>query len=229
VDTKKEIPPHRKGIPLASIVAVLTGVASLLIFLTGKTNLPEILKVGETTETATAAPTATLAPTVPAFPTAEVPPTPTATLVPTPVPLAASPPSDDELETVPSIWPLTNFHELAEPGSNAYTVQVTHDSVWLWDCYFCTTDETFHAFLATLDLEFRIDGIRLAEEFIRVYDRPGVKGWICRNWSTKLTGWPRDRSVFLEIHYTHKQATSDGKNDFASGEYSQTIVVVVKG
>lgn len=207
----------------------MTGITSLLIFLTGKTNLPEILAGGKASETPTATPTVSLTPATAQTPTAGKAQTSTFTNVPTLVQLTAEPPSDSDLETLPSIWTLTKFQELAAPGSDAYTVEITHDSAWLWDCYFCTTDEAFHDFLATLELEFRIDKVRLGDEFIRIYDRPGTKGWICRNWSTKLTGWPQDRSVFLEIHYTHKKAANDGKDEFAAGEYTQTVVVVVRG
>jgi hypothetical protein len=44
-----------------------------------------------------------------------------------------------------------------------------------------------------------------------------------------LSGWPQDRSIFLEIHSEHKEPTSDGKSEFVAGKYSQTIVVVAKG
>jgi hypothetical protein len=228
MEIKKEKPTH-KSFPFATVIAILTGITSLLIFLTGKSSLPEIISGKTATETPTVTQMVANAPMATLTTTPTVATTPTFTMVPTLVQLTAQPPSDSDLETVPSIWTLTKFQELAAPGSNAYTVEVTHDSAWLWDCYFCSTNEAFHDFLANLDLEFQIDKVRLGDEFIRVYDTPGIKGWICRNWSTKLTGWPQDRSVFLEIHYTLKVKTSDGRDEFDAGEYTQTIVVVVKG
>jgi|GEM_PF-3096370 len=229
VDTKKDTPPHRKSFPVATVIAVMTGVTSLLIFLTGKSSLPDIIKGEPATETPTATPTVTLTAMASFSPTATISHTPTFTREPAPGQLIAQPPSDSELETVLSIWTLTKFRELPAPGSNAYTVEITRESAWLWDCYFCTTDEAFHDFLGTLEVEFWIDKVRLGDELIRIYDRPGIAGWICRNWSTRMTGWPKDRSVFLEIRYTHSAPTSDGRDEFAAGEYSQTIVVVVKG
>ena len=228
VDIKKE-KPARRTFPIATIIAVLTGVSSLLIFLTGKTNLPDILKGSPAMETPTATPTVILTPTVSLDAAAEASPSETFTAIPTAIPLTAEPPSDSDLETILSIWTLTKFQELPEPGSNAYTVEVTHDSAWIWDCYFCATETTFPDFLATLEVEFRIDKVRLEEASIRIFDRPGAKGWICRHWATKLTYWPKDRSVFLEIRYAHNQKANDGRNEFAAGEYSQTIVVVVRG
>ncbi|MBN2083696.1 MAG: hypothetical protein JW748_00630 [Anaerolineales bacterium] len=229
MDSKKGNPARKSTFPAASFIAVLTGITSLLIFLTGKSSLPDIIKGEPVTETPTSTPTVTLTPMVSSSPTEAASQTPSSTIEPTLVHLTAQPPSDSELETVSSIWTLTKFRELSAPGSNAYTVEITHDSAWLWDCFFCTTDAAFHDFLGTLEVEFWIDKVRLKDDFIRIYDRQGISGWICRNWSTKMTGWPKDRSVFLEIRYTHSAMTSDGRDEFAAGEYSQTIVVVVKG
>lgn len=230
MDTKKEKPSRHGGITFASIVAILTGITSLLIFLTGKTSLPAIISAETATETPTVAPTPTVTLTAPALTlTPALTPTPAAVVSPTLVPLTAQPPSDSDLETVPSIWTLTKFRELTAPGSNGYTVEVTHSSIWLWDCYFCATHDAFQEFLSTLKVEFWINGVPLPESSIRVFDRKGITGWMCRDWATMVSGWPPDRSLFLEIRYTHSKPASDGKAEFAAGEYSQTIVVVVKG
>ncbi len=143
--------------------------------------------------------------------------------------LIAEPAADADLETVPSIWTLTHFKFLAEPGSNTYTVQITHDSAWLWDYYLCTTEATFQDYLDSLDVKFRIDRVLLEDRFIRMYERPGAQGWLCRYWSTKLTNWPQDRTVFLEILSRLHRPASDGKDEFAAGDYSQTIIVSVIG
>jgi hypothetical protein len=143
--------------------------------------------------------------------------------------LTADPAADADLETVPSIWTLTHFKFLAEPGSNTYTVQITHDSAWLWDYYLCTTEATFQDYLDALDVEFRIDKVHLEDRFIRIYERPGAQGWLCRYWSTKLTNWPQDRTVFLEILSRLNRPASDGKDEFTAGDYSQTIIVSVIG
>ncbi|MBN1438199.1 MAG: hypothetical protein JW929_02225 [Anaerolineales bacterium] len=217
--------------PLTTVIAVLTGTTSLLVFLTGKSNLPDILQGGQATDTPTVPPTATLtvalAPTVTARPAESTPAASTAAPTHAPNFPTAAAPSDSDLETVPSIWNLTKFRELPEPGSIRYTIEVARNSVWLWDCRFCATSDAFQDFLATLTVEFRIDDVRLGDESLRIYDRSGAGGWICRNWSTKLSGWPLDRSLFLEIRYTHSAPTSDGKDEFAAGEYRQTIVALV--
>jgi hypothetical protein len=229
VDTKKGNPPHKSNVPLASFIAILTGVTSLLIFLTGKTSLPDLIK-GEP-PTATSTPTVTVPETLAAV----LSPTPTETKIPEATPtkpivrLTAAPPTDAELETVPSLWTLTNFKELAEPGVNSYSIEVTQASEWLWDCYFCTKNENFQGFMDSLNVEFLINDAPLEEGSLRIFDKPGIKGWLCRNWSTILSGWPAGRSVFLEINFTHSKQVSDGRADFPAGEYSQLLVVVVKG
>ncbi|MGB7538562.1 MAG: hypothetical protein WBM17_08495 [Anaerolineales bacterium] len=227
MDTKKENPPHKSNVPLASFIAILTGITSLLIFLTGKSSLPDLIK-GEP-PTATASPTTT----VPGNPTVFLSPTPTDTKIPEAtstrafVKLTATPPTDLELDTVPSLWTLTHFRELAEPGVYSYSVEVTQDSEWLWDCYFCTKNENFQDFMDSLNVEFLINDVPLEEGSMRIFDKPGILGWLCRNWSTVLSGWPAGRSVFLEIHFTHSRQVSDGRVDFPAGEYSQLLVVVV--
>jgi hypothetical protein len=233
LEPKKENPQKHGTLTFASIIAILTGITSLLIFLTGKTSLPDII-LGETA-TPTFTPTVTLAAAATDTP---IPlPLPTATLAQgsgnTPAStesiLLVQAPSNSDLEAVPSLWTLTHFKELPAPGSNGYTVEVTHDSVWLWDCYFCATNDTFQEFLSTLKVEFRINNVSLPENSFRVYDRKGTAGWLCRDWAAMISGWPPDKSVFLEIRYTHSEKAFDGKADFAAGEYSQLIVVVVKG
>ena len=229
METKKENPPHKSNVPLASFIAILTGITSLLIFLTGKSSLPDLIK-GEP-PTAGSTPTAT----VTEYPLAVLSPTPTetgtleATFTKAVIRLTAAPPTDSELETIPSLWTLTHFKELAEPGVNSYSVEVTQDSEWVWDCYFCTTNEKFQDFMDSLIVEFLINGGPLEESHMRIFDNPGIKGWLCRNWSTILSGWPEGRSVFLEIHFKHSWMVSDGRADFPAGEYSQLLVVVVKG
>jgi hypothetical protein len=225
---KKE--PQRTSLTLASVVAILTGITSLVIFFTGKSTLPELLKGDAATATATA----TAAAAESATPTflAETRPPETAaqaTITPPPAQLTARPPTDSELESIPSIWTLTKFKELTAPGSNGYTAEVAGDSTWIWDSYFCATNEAFPEYLDSLTVELRINSRPLAESAIRISDRPGTKGWLCRSWATKLSGWPPDKSIFLEIRYTHSRATSDGRSEFAAGEYSQLLVVVVKG
>ena len=233
MDIKKESSSRKSGFPIASIIAILTGITSLLIFLTGKSSLPDIINGGTPTATVTIPSASTAAPST--TPLAVVSPTPAGTGTPEAgftkavINISAVPPTDADLETVPSLWTLTNFEELAEPGVNSYSVEVKPDSKWLWDCYFCTMNENFQDFMGSLTLEFLINDSPLEEGYIRTFDTPGIKGWLCRNWSTILSGWPEGRSVFLEIHFTHRRQVSDGRVEFPAGEYRQLLVVVVKG
>ncbi len=229
MDTKKENPPRKSSVPAASVIAILTGITSLLIFLTGKSSLPDLIKGEPPTATSTPTISGTENPLVVLSPTPTQTGTTETTATKAVVRLTARPPTDSELETIPSLWTLTNFKELAEPGVNSYSVEVTQDSEWVWDCYFCTKNENFQSFMGSLTLELRINDSRLEESSVRIFDKPGIKGWLCRNWSTVLSGWPAGRSVFLEIHFTHSRTVSDGRADFAAGEYSQLLVVVVKG
>jgi hypothetical protein len=177
VDVKKESAARKSGFPVASIIAILTGITSLLIFLTGKTSLPDIIK-GEPL-TAAFTPTSTALPTTPIVvvsPTLSETGIPEATDTEAVVALSAVPPTDEDLKSVPSLWSLTNFMELAETGVNSYSVEVTPDSKWLWDCNFCTTNENFQEFVDSLTLEFRINNTPLEEKYIRTFDTPEIKG-----------------------------------------------------
>jgi hypothetical protein len=232
---KNETPSRKGGFPIATAIAILTGLISLVIFLTGKTSLPEIINTEKATATKSSTPAVTLAITRTDTPPLLPPPTATATpggaitAAPMEFVMLIRPPTDEELDSVPSIWDLTKFRELAEPGVNNYTIRVTRASEYQWSCFFCATNDAFQAFMDSLGVELRIDGNPLPQGTYRVYDTPGTQGWLCRNWSAIISGWPADRSVFLEIRYTHKQPTTDGKDEFAAGEYRQLIVVVVKG
>jgi hypothetical protein len=220
--------PQRTPLTLASFIAILTGITSLIISLTGKSTLPELLKGDAATATRTAA---TADSATPIF-TAETRPTETAvqaTLTPPLAQLTAQPPTDSGFESIPSIWTLTKFKELTAPGSNGYTAEVASGPTRIWDPYFCATNGAFPDYQASLTVELRINNRPLAEGAIRIFDRPGTKGWLCRSWSTKLSGWPPDKSIFLEIRPTHSRATSGGRSEFHPGEYSQLLVVVVKG
>jgi hypothetical protein len=107
---------------------------------------------------------------------------------------------------------------------------VTHDSIWLWDRSFCAAAESFQRFIASTDSEFRLGNQILRQaDSLRVSDNPGANGWICRYWATKLSDWPMDRSMELEIQYTYKTAVNDGKTDYPAGKYSEQIWVFVKG
>jgi hypothetical protein len=75
--------------------------------------------------------------------------------------------------------------------------------------------------------EILIKNAPLEESSLRIFDKPGIQGWLCRNWSTMLSGWPAGRSVFLEIHFSHSRQVSDGRVDFPAGEYTQLLVAVV--
>jgi len=193
-----------------------------------QTNVPTSIPL-QLPEKWTETPTATFTPTKTLTPIPTSTPIPTNTFERLATGLFAQPPSDADLKNVKSIWTLTNFHELLSPGSVGYFVRVTHNSVWLWDWYFCAAAESFKDFIASTDLEFRLDNQLLREaDNLRVYDNPGGKGWICRIWTTKLSEWPVDRTVELEINYTYKTAVNDGKTDYPAGEYYEQIWVFVK-
>jgi hypothetical protein len=98
----------------------------------------------------------------------------------------------------------------------------------LWDCNFCAASESFLEYTGAVHLEFRIDGKPLQGDMFRIYDRPGIPGWVCRIWSTALSGWPEDKSVNLEIVYSYDKPVSDGRVEYPAGEYHQQIVVFVE-
>lgn len=171
----------------------------------------------EWTETPTATITATPPPS----------PTPTITVLPLADGLSARPPSDDEWSQTKSIWTLTAFQELLSPGTQAYTVNVPANSVWIWGAYFCATPAAFSNYLAALNVRFIIDGETLGEEQFLIVDQTSGKDSVCRNWATLLSGWPANQSVTLEVRSTLAQAISDGKTYYPPGEYRQVLVAVV--
>ena len=142
--------------------------------------------------------------------------------------LFARPATDSDLQAYHSIWTLTHYRDLAAPGSQSYTVTVRPDSTWLWDWSICTTTDTFQNFLSAVSMELLVDGTPLTAGQYWVHDTKGAPGWLCRQWVTKLSGWPRDSSLFLEVRYTQSRKENDGNADYAAGEYRQTIAVVVE-
>jgi hypothetical protein len=231
--TEKTTAPKTGGWTIPGILAILTGIVSLTIFLTGKTNLPAILGISEKAPTATFAadmlPTATLeSPAAASQAAATTTSAPDVTRGPVANGMTARPPADSDLEQLASIWSLTDFREQTAPDYFHYSVSVKKDSTWLWDCNFCASDQAFLDYAGAIQLEFRIDGMPLREDLLRIYDRPGIAGWICRIWSTVLTDWPPDRSVNLEVVYSYGKPVSDGKTEFPAGEYHQQIVVFVE-
>jgi len=241
VETKKDHPLKKIGLAIGTVIAILTGITSLLVFLTGKSNLPEIIQGDTPTFTPSATPSHTATALLP--PTATATPSPTATCSPTPtarhsptatrLPLsngmAVYPPSDGELTTVVSIWSFVQYRELLTPGTAEYTATVKAGSPWMWDWSFCASKANFFAFVDSIVIRFRIDGYQLREgDHLRVDDGAGQADWLCRRWWTVLSEWPRGDAVQLEIHWTVSKDADDGVTVYPAGEYRQRIIVIAE-
>jgi hypothetical protein len=92
--SEKKPAPKTGGLSLPGIIAILTGIVSLTIFLTGKTNLPAILGISDPTSTVTSAPAATASPSGGADSTPTQTPALEATAGPVSNGMTARPPSD---------------------------------------------------------------------------------------------------------------------------------------
>jgi hypothetical protein len=181
------------------------------------------------TETATATVTPTFTPTATPTSSPTDPPLPTNTDKPLTNGMGAHPSSDEELESVESIWSRVHYRELTAPGAESYATSIAADSMWQWDWWFCAAKGNFLSFINSIEIRFLLDGEPLREkEQLRVLDGSSQSGWLCRQWATVLSRWPRNRAVNLEIRWTNLTEVDDGLTDYPPGEYSQLIVVIAE-
>jgi hypothetical protein len=176
------------------------------------------------TETATV----TTSPTVTDTPAPTEPPTPTVAVTPLPDGIIARRPTEGELTSADSIWSGLKFAELFAPGVKRYSTSLSADANRLWDCYFCAKEAEFANFIDAIGVSFRVDGIVLPVDALRISEKPGVAGWRCRYWSTMLSHWPAGYTVSLEIKAVFKQEVNDGNAIFPPGDYRQAIGVLVE-
>lgn len=174
--------------------------------------------------------TETLSPTIPITLTPTDAPIPTKTFERLSNGMSAHVPSLYELSNVDSIWSLTRYRELMAPGSMSYSIKVPKNSMWQWDWYFCAGEKYYSDYFGSLELTFLLDDQPLQEEHnLLIYDKPGIKGWICHYWTTVLSRWPPNRVVHLEIRYTFTTDVDDGKTEYPAGDYSQLILAIGNG
>lgn len=237
METKKEHPFKKIGLAVGTTIAILTGITSLLVFLTGKTNLPDILKGDTPTVTPSTTPTFTATAPLPLTATR------TATCSLTPIPrfsptatnkplsngMGAFPPSDGELKTIVSVWSFVHYHELLTPGTAEYTATVKIGSPLMWDWSFCASKANFFTFVESIDIRFLVDDEELrARDHLRLEDGSGQSGWLCRRWWAVLSGWPRGRAVRLDIRWTFLTEVDDGVTIYPAGQYSQLFIVIAE-
>jgi hypothetical protein len=177
------------------------------------------------TATATITPTATPKPSATVTPTGTQPPTPTDEPLANGMGAHAS--SDEELESVESIWSRVHYRELMAPGTATYAASIPAGTAWQWDWWFCAAKGNFLSFLGSTDIRFLLDGEPLLEgDHLRVTDGTSPTGWLCRRWATVLSRWPRNRAVNLEIRWIHLTDVDDGLTEYPAGEYRQLIAVI---
>ena len=179
----------------------------------------------------TETPIATITPTGTQPPTGFAALTGTPPLTPTGKPMAdgtgVHPSSEEELESVDSIWSWITYRELTAPGTAAYAASIPADSVsqWLW--WFCAARGNFHSFMDSTGIRFLLGGESLIEgDHLQVLDGTSPTGWLCRRWATALARWPPNRGVNFEIRWTRGTEVDDGLTDGPAGEYRQTITVI---
>ncbi len=220
VTTQKEMP----GTAAASLSQIPTA---------SNTPTPEITKpppspIFEPTATILP-PTATMAPAITLPPTATPTLTPTLAPPPTPIKVIASPATNQTFRNTPSIWKLTSFRDMQQPGVETYRVTINAGETWRWSFSWCAeNNQQLQTISAPLTVNFLLDDTPLLDSQLLQHTVDESSGWKCRYWSTILTDWQRGETVKLEVRYYLSEAIYDGRDSYASGEYSQVILADIQ-
>ena len=127
-----------------------------------------------------------------------------------------------------SIWTLTQYKEMFQPGTNRYEVTIPAYSSWRWSFSLGTTDTgLFEQILRPEDVEFRINGEWIDTNMFRMSNKT-AESRFSRAWATMLSGWQPGDKAELEIKYTLREAVRDGNVTHPAGEYRQVIEVIVE-
>jgi len=225
-------------------IGLVASVIGIYTFLTGNARLVDVLPtrtptaVG-VTSTVGVTPTVEVTPTVmvtlivKATPTAGLP-TRTATSTRPPAPITgvlASYPTERNLQTLPTIWSKNKleFVDMTTPGTQEYQADGKTTDRLIWNFSWCAVDQAqLEKALGPLTVAFLIGDTPLGEDVVRQYeDTDHKRGDRCRYWATKLTDWSGGKRLKLAIQYDLAEATTDGRQDYAPGRYSQVIWVAV--
>jgi hypothetical protein len=205
---------------LVGLIGLIASVIGIYTFLTGNASVVDVFH--------TSTPS-----TVEVTPSVSVPPpTPTPTQLPAPIiGVIASYPTERNLQTLSTIWSKNKlfFIDMSTPGTQEYQVDGKATDRLIWNFSWCAAAEgLLDEILAPLSVDFLIDDAVLGGDLLRQYeDIDKGSGDRCKYWATKLTDWEGGKRVKLQIKYYFEEAVNDGRQDYASGQYSQIIWVAV--
>lgn len=225
------------------VLGLIATIISIVVFVTGK-NLPDFFApataepaagLNATTVLPAVAPTQPPAPTT--MPALTLVPTlsPTQTtisVVPSETPvsnrwsgvLSVRLPTLNEIreEKPVSLWDanLINVGDRYAPGVSAYAGKAQVGSEYLLPIYWCAaTADRLAQNLENIETVFTVNAEFIPEKAIFTYNYDTKTGWNCNYHAVVLGDWVKGVPYTIEIKRTLKQALSDGKSDYAPGEY----------
>jgi len=138
-------------------------------------------------------------------------------------------PSEENIQHLQSLWSLTNFQDVTEPGQRTYNVTISSGQEWRWTFAWCATDNArLQEIVQPLNVDFQIEDVSLPQSSILQHRTKEKKGDQCRFWSTALTNWQSGETVKLTIDYSLSDAIFDGHEHYLAGDYQQIIFVAVQ-
>lgn len=139
-------------------------------------------------------------------------------------------PTFKEIEKLPNLWNRASYNDITIPtGSDpkVYFVTVDSNDEWRWGFSWSAVDSnTLQEILEPFSLELFVNGEKLSDSQVLVYEDTTSKGWPCVRWVTKLSNWPPGGRVELEVRYRLTERIHDGQYSFTPGLYRQVIVVL---
>jgi Tol biopolymer transport system component/serine/threonine protein kinase len=142
--------------------------------------------------------------------------------------ISAIPPTNrqEAVRLYASIWSLTEYVDLTEPGVGTYEVSLNSDRTYRFAYFWCGADrEHLQELLEPLYIEFLVDGVLLDSQHMLI-STIQLEGDTCQFWETLLSGWEQGEGVELEIHLRLSDDIYDGEKTYLRGDYYYRINVM---
>jgi Tol biopolymer transport system component/serine/threonine protein kinase len=142
--------------------------------------------------------------------------------------ISAIPPTNrqEAVRLYASIWSLTEYVDLTEPGVGTYEVSLNSDRTYRFAYFWCGADrEHLQELLEPLFIEFLVDGVLLDSQHMLI-STIQLEGDTCQFWETLLSGWEQGEGVELEIHLRLSDDIYDGEKTYLRGDYYYRINVM---
>ncbi len=143
--------------------------------------------------------------------------------------VSARKPSENELDSHPSIWNVFKIPSLDmyEPEKKSFSGSVNSKDILEWPYYWCAKDmDILSENVDNMTFRFYINDELLPDSYLYRYSKK-IDGWACRYWTTILSDWKQNEIVDLEIVQTILSELNDGYKTYAPGEYRYEIIVSV--